>query len=125
DTSSTQRYELGGFQYQRIPECDCVGQRPIRHHVREVEWRDRRNDAHREPLDTTFDAPAHLEHFASGDLWQRTGELCQLRRLEDLRARLACDLAVFLGDEGGELVDVLLEKSLVSIEDLYAFFDRP
>ena len=48
----------------------------------------------------------------------------QLGRLEHLGARLAGDLAVLLGDQRGELVDVALEQRLVSVEDLDALLDR-
>ena len=75
-------------------------------------------------LDAALDAAAHLEHFARRDLRQRAGELGELGRLEHLGARLAGDLAVLLGDERGELVDVLLEERLVAVEDLDALLDR-
>ena len=48
----------------------------------------------------------------------------QLGRLEHLGARFAGDLAVLLGDQRGQLVDVLLEQRLVAVEDLDALLDR-
>ena len=114
DATRAERHQLRRLQDQAVAECDRVRDRPVRHHVREVERRDRRDDAERVTLDPALDASAHLEDFARRDLGQRAGELAQLGRLEDLGARLAGDFAVLFGDQRSELVDVLLEQRLVA-----------
>src|SRR6185503_21032345 len=83
-----------------------------------------RADSRRETLDAAFHAAAHLEHFTRDDLRQRAGEFGELDRLEHLRACFARDLAILLGHERRELVDVRLEQRLVPEEDLYPLLDR-
>ncbi len=124
DSASAERNELRRLEDEAVSERDRVGNRPVRNHVREVEGRDRRDDPKREPLDPALHTAAHLEHFSRRDLRQRAGELAQLGRLQDLSPGFARDLAVLLGYQRGQLVDVLLEQCLVAVEDLGALLDR-
>ena len=124
DAPGAERNELARFQDHAVTKRERVRDRPVRHHIRKIEWRNRRHDADRESFDATLDAAAHLEHFARDDLRQRARELGELSGLQDLRPSLARDLSILLGDERAQLVDVLLEERFVAIEDLDAFLDR-
>ena len=124
DPAGAQRHQLRGLEHQAVAQRDRVGDRPVGHHVGEVERGDRGHHAEGEPLDPALDPAAHLQHLARSDLRQRAGELGQLGRLEHLGAGLARDLAVLLGDQRRQLVDVLLEQRLVAVEDLHPLLDR-
>ena len=124
DATGADRHQLRRLQDHAVAQGDRVRDRPVGHHVRKVERRDRRDDAERKALDAALDAAAHLEHFARRDLRQRARELGQLGGLQHFGARFARDLAVFFGDERRELVDVRFQKSLVSIKDLHPLLDR-
>ncbi len=99
DAAGAQRHQLRRLEDQTVAERDGIGDRPVRHHVREIERSDRGHHSNGIALDPALDPTTHLQHLAGGDLRQRTGELRQLRRLEHLGPRLTGDLAVFLRDQ--------------------------
>ncbi len=91
-----------------------------------VERRDRRREiiAERWKRSMRHSTPRlHLEHLAGGDLRERAGELGEFGGLEDFGPCFAVDLAVLLGDQRGELGDVLFEERLVLVEDLDPLLD--
>ena len=123
DAAGGDRHLLARLEDHAVPQRDGVGDGPIGDHVGEIERRDRGDNADREAFYSTFDAAAHLEHFARGDLRKRAGELGQLGGFEDFRARLGVDLAVLLGHQCRKLVDVFLEQSLVTEKNLHPLLD--
>ena len=95
DAAGAQRHLLGRLEDHAVAERDRVGDGPVRHHVREVERRDRRHDADRIALDAALDAAAHLQHFAGSDLRQRAGELASARRTSALPPRASLRILPF------------------------------
>ncbi len=124
DAPRRERHPLRRLEHQAVAQRDRVGDRPVGHHRGEVERRDRRHDAQRHALDAALHAPAHFHHLAGGDLGQGTGELGELHRLEDLRLRLAVELAVLFDDEVAQLLEIALEQGSVAVEDLDPLLDR-
>jgi len=51
NATTAQRNELGRLENHAVAERDRVGDRPVRHHVRKIERRDRGHDAEREALE--------------------------------------------------------------------------
>ena len=96
----------------------------MRHHRGEVERIDRRDHAQRMPFDPALDSPAHFQHLSHRQLRQRAGELGQFDGLEDLGFGLARQLAMLLGDQGRQVLDMTFEEGLVAEEDLDPFLDR-
>ena len=78
NSSGAERNELRRLENQTIPQRERVGDRPIRHHVREVERGNRGDDAQRISLDPALDAATHFQHFSRSDLRQRAGKLAEL-----------------------------------------------
>ena len=120
-----QRRARRGLQHERVPRDERERQHPQRHHHREVERADARDDAHGEPDQLLVDPVRDLvERGAEQERRRAAGERDDLDPPSDLAARLGERLAVLRGDERGELLDVALEQRLVAEHDLGAVRDR-
>ena len=119
DPHRRQRCQLRRLQHEGVAGNDRHRDHPHRHHVREVEGRDTGNDANRESGQLFIDAFGDLvEVLAHHQRGSATGEVDHLDCALDFAPRLIQRLAILLGHQRGELVDVLIEEGLEAEQHL-------
>ena len=125
DTAHGERDTLGGFEDEGVAGGDGVGQIPEGDHAGKVEGHDGGGDA--EGL-----ANHHLVD-AAGDVFEivalhhhgdAAGDFDVLNRAAHFGFGLGEGLAVFLSDDAGDVVDVVLEQHLQLEQRLDAVFGR-
>ncbi len=119
-----ERRLLRGLEDEGVAAADGHRGHPQRHHQREVEGGDAGHHAEREADGPAVDAPADLETFAGHQLRQAARELDALDGTQDAAFGLGPGLAVFLGDPGGQAIDLGLHQRLHPEEHLDPVLDR-
>ncbi len=101
---------LGGLEDEGVAAGQRDGEHPHGDHRGEVEGGDAGDDAERLADGPGVDAGADLLcEFALQKLWDSGGELDVFEAAGGFAAGVGVDLAVLGGDEGGDLVEALLE----------------
>ena len=119
------RVALGGLQDHGVTRGERVGGHPQRHHDGEVERRDRRDDAdrlaHRVHVDAVGDLAGEVALHVLGE---SAGVLDVLESSGQFAFGVGEGLAVFLGDQGRQLVGVLDEELAQGEEHVGALGER-
>ena len=116
--------DLGGFEDEGVPGGEGLGEHPQGDHDGEVEGDDAGDHAEGLVGDAAIDAARDVELFALGHVLEGEAELEALDALEHVALGLGEDLAVLVGDEPGELVEVALHEGLEAEQDLDALLER-
>ena len=126
DAAGAERHQLGGLEHHAVAEGDRVGDRPVRHHAREVErrrWRRRRRpDGGRCGTRRRGSPPAPRRSRSAAASRRTRSARSPWRSPPPPRARV---LPCSSRDQRGQLVDVALEQRPVAVEDLDPLLDRP
>ena len=120
-----ERHALGRFEDESVAAGDGVGQKPERNHAGKIKWRDRGDHAERladhhfvDAAGDVFEVVAlHHHRNAAGDFDVFDGAA-------QFGFGLGKRLAVFLGDDAAEFVNVIFQKLLQFEERLDAVFGR-
>ena len=111
DSHRRERRELRRLEDESVAGHDGNRNHPHRHHVGEIEGRDSGNDTDRKTRQLLVDAPGDLiQVLAHHQCRRAAGEVDDLDSTLDLAAGLVERLAVFPGDDLGQLVDVPVEE---------------
>jgi hypothetical protein len=116
--------QLRGLEDEAVPGGERLREHPQRDHDGEVERDDAGDHAERLVGDAAIDAAADVELFALGHVLEGEAELEALDAFEHVAAGLGEDLAVLVGDEPAELVEVALHQGLEAEQDLDALLER-
>ncbi len=96
---------------KRVAAGNGVGQKPERNHAGEIEWSDGRHYSQRLPDHHFVDAASHVfEVVALHHHGNAAGDFDVFDGASPLGFGLGESLAVFLGDDAAEFVDVFFEK---------------
>ncbi|CDY79544.1 hypothetical protein BGLT_02326 [Caballeronia glathei] len=107
------RIALRRLQHERVAGGDRDREHPARHHHREIERRDARDDAERLAQIPVVDAPADLVgEIGLEQIRNAAGKFDDLDAAHHFALGVAEHLAVLAGDELGQLVVVLVEQLL-------------
>ena len=113
DRQRAGRVLLRGLEDEAVAAGDGERSHPERDHGREVEGRDAGADAQGEADGEEVDAAADLvAEIALHQLRQAAGELDHLEPAGDRALRILDRLAVLVGDEASQAVDVMVEQLL-------------
>ena len=126
DAQRALRREARRLQHQRVAGDDADRRHPaLRNHRREVPRRDAGEDADRLVEANRVVAGGDVgERIALHDVRRAAGELDDLDDLEDVALRLVPLLAVLLGAEVGQLVEMRVEQRLHPEQHLDPLADR-
>jgi hypothetical protein len=116
--------QLRGLEHEGVPGGEGLREHPQRDHDGEVEGHDAGADAEGLVVDAAVDAAADVELFALGHVLEAEAVLEALDALEHVAAGLGEDLAVLVGDQPAELVEVALEQVFEAKQDLDALLER-
>ena len=120
------RRKAGGLQHHAVSAGDADGSHPsLRNHGREIPRRDAGEDAQRfAELHRVITGGDIHQRLALHHLGRAAGELDNLDDLEDVAHGLVPLLAVLLGAQIGQFVQMLVEQLLHLEEHLSALADR-
>ena len=113
-----ERGPLGGLEDVGISGDDGDGQRPQRHHAREVERRDGRHHPERVAVgDVVYASGDVADGLAHEQARHPAGELDDLDAAADLATGVPGVLAVLQGDEVPQFLEMLLQQHLEAEEE--------
>ncbi len=111
DLEGGRRVLLGRLQHERVAARDGDGEHPHRHHRREVERRDARDDPERLADGRDVHAARHLRRQLALELdVDATGQVDDLQAAGHLAERVTVHLAVLGGDQLGDGVPVGVQQ---------------
>ena len=125
DVAHRERHALGGLEDEGVAARDRVRQKPERDHPGKVEGHDRGDDAERLANHHFVDAARDVfEVVALHHHGNAAGDFDVLDGAAHLGFGFAEGLAVFLGDDAADLVEVIFEQQLQLEQRLDAVFGR-
>ena len=108
-----ERHTFRRLQDKGIAASDCIRQKPERDHCREIEWRDRCHNPKRLADHHFVDAASHIfQVIALHHHRNAAGNLNVFDGAAQFSLSFRKSLAVFLGDDASQFINVLFQKLL-------------